>query len=99
MPANPKYLSPSVWSRFAKISAALLGGYLVSAMSHVALGHWVDRGIVAITASFSTYLLWIALMIWAFLARNGWKIWGIYLLLLLLLSLAAYIGKLTTGTA
>ena len=97
MPANPKYLTPSAWQRFAKITAAIFGGYLVSVLCHTALASWLDRPKVIITSSFSSFMLWIVLMIWAFLAKNGWKIWGIYLLLTLLLGVVTYFGK-TNGS-
>ena len=93
MPANPKYLTPSTWQRFAKITAAIFGGYLVSALCHTALASWLDRPKVIITSSFSAFMLWIVLMIWAFLSKNGWRIWGIYLLLALLLGLTTYLGN------
>ena len=97
MPANPKYLTPSAWQRFAKITAALLGGYLVSTLCHTALASWLDRPKVIITSSFSAFMLWIVLMLWAFLSKNGWRIWGIHLLLALLLGGVTYLGK-TNGS-
>ena len=80
MPANPKYLTHSPWQRFAKLSAALLGGYLLSTCLHLALAAWMDPVTVLITSTYSAFLVWIILMLGAFLARNGWKIWGLYLL-------------------
>jgi hypothetical protein len=79
MPANPKYLTKSKGQRFAKITAAILGGYLVSISFHLALASWFDRANIMITMAFSGFILWVALMIVAFLAKNGWKIWLIYL--------------------
>lgn len=84
MPPNPKYLTHSKWQRFAKISAGFLGGFLVTISFHVALGAWFSRPYVVITGYFSIFLLWAGLMILAFLSRNGWKLWGIYLLITLL---------------
>jgi hypothetical protein len=43
--------------------------------------------------AFSGFILWVALMIVAFLAKSGWKIWGIYLLITLLCSLLIYLGQ------
>ena len=80
MPANPKYLASS-FQRFLKITAAILGGYFVSMSFHVAIAAWVDQVPVLITMTYMGYILWVALMIVAFLANNGWKIWGIYLLM------------------
>ncbi|XCF05632.1 hypothetical protein ABI125_13000 [Tamlana crocina] len=93
MPANPKYFS-SPWQRFAKISAGFIGGYLVTITFHMALSFWLNHVNVLITATFTGFILWASLMVIAFLSKNGWKIWGIYLLLSLLFSVIIYIGKM-----
>ncbi|HET8736332.1 MAG TPA: hypothetical protein VFM69_07020 [Pricia sp.] len=80
MPANKKYLTKSPWQRFAKISAAILGSWLVTVLLHLALAGWFDRQTVLITSTYSTFILWAALMILAFLGKNGWKVWLIYFL-------------------
>lgn len=93
MPANPKYLTKSKTQRFAKITAAILGGYFVSVSFHLAIAAWFDRANVIITMAFSSFILWVALMVIAFLAKNGWKIWGIFLVLTLLFSSIVYLGQ------
>lgn len=93
MPANPKYLTQSKTQRFAKITAAILGSYLVSVSFHLALAAWFDTPTIIITMAFSGFILWVALMVVAFLAKNGWKIWGIYLLLTLFFALLLYLGQ------
>ncbi|MDO5970890.1 hypothetical protein Q4Q35_13845 [Flavivirga aquimarina] len=93
MPANPKYLS-SNWQRFAKISAGFLGGYFITITSHMALSYWVNHVNLIITSSFTSFILWVILMIIAFLAKNGWKIWGIYLILSLLFLIIIYFSKI-----
>tara|TARA_R110002049_G_scaffold116110_1_gene268477 strand:+ start:41748 stop:42047 length:300 start_codon:yes stop_codon:yes gene_type:complete len=93
MPANPKYLS-SNWQRFAKISAGFLGGYLVTISLHIALSYWLNHVHVIITETFTGFILWASLMVVAFLAKNGWKIWVIYLLLSALFSIAIYFSKI-----
>lgn len=93
MPANPKYLTQSKWQRFAKITAAILGGYLVSISFHLALASWFIRANMIITMAFSGFILWVSLMVVAFLAKNGWKIWLIYLSLSLLYSILIYLGQ------
>ncbi|MDW7692025.1 hypothetical protein R9C00_15220 [Flammeovirgaceae bacterium SG7u.111] len=79
MPANSKYLTRSKWQRFAKISAGFVGGFLVSASLHIAIAAWFDRTNVIITASFTFFLTWSGLMVLSFLARNGWKLWALYI--------------------
>ncbi len=92
MPANPKYLSSNS-QRFAKITAGFLGGYLVTVTCHIALSFWINHINVIITTTFTGFILWSILMVVAFLAKNGWKIWGIYLLISLLFSFIIYLGK------
>ena len=94
MPANSNYLTTSAWQRFAKISAGILGGYFLSAAIHLALAYWMpDAKIVLITSVFTIYLLWMVFLIVPFLANNGWKVWGAYLLVLLLCGTVIYFGK------
>jgi hypothetical protein len=93
MPANSKYLTPAFWPRFAKITAAILGGYLVSTTFHLALASWFNRPEILMTMAFSGFILWVVLMVVAFLAKSGWKIWGIYILLSLVFSLLIYLGQ------
>lgn len=94
MPANPKYLTKSNWQRFATISAAFLGGYMLTMTFHIALASWLHRPNMIITSTYSGFIVWSVLMILAFLSKNGWKIWGIYLLLTLLFCAATYFGKI-----
>lgn len=93
MPANPKYLTQNKWQRFAKITAAILGGYFVSVTFHLALASWFNRANILMTMAFTGFILWVALMVVAFLAKSGWKIWGIYILLSLVFSLFIYLGQ------
>lgn len=83
MPANTKYLSTPL-QKFLKLTAGLIGGYLVTASLHLFLGLWLPRQDFLITMAFSSFILWASLFVVAFLAKNGWKIWGIYLLISLL---------------
>lgn len=85
MPANKKYLS-SPGQRVLKITAGFIGGYLVMLSFHIMLTFIFPKQHVVMTAAFSGYILWAILLLCAFLAKNGWKVWGIYLLLTLLFS-------------
>lgn len=95
MPANPKYLTASPWQRFVKISAAIPGGYLVTTCLHLALARWFDPVMVLITSTYSTFILWVGLMVLAFLAKDGWKVWVYYLIAAAVLGLLAYAGDNT----
>lgn len=92
MPANPKYLTQSKTERVAKITAAIIGGYLVSITFHLALTTWFDQATIVITMAYSSFTLWVALMVIAFLAKNGWKIWAIYLALTTSSLITLYLG-------
>lgn len=79
MPANKKYLS-SPGQKVLKVSAALLGGYMVTITFHLFLLSFTSPKPVLDSMNFSTWLIWATLMIVAFLSTNGWKIWAWYLL-------------------
>jgi ABC-type Na+ efflux pump permease subunit len=95
MPANKKYLTSSPTQRFAKITAAILGGLIVAVLFHMALASWFNHVAVIITSTFSAFILWAVLMVLAFLGKNGWKIWGIYLAASLLFGVLIYFGQQT----
>ncbi|MGK6352403.1 hypothetical protein [Parapedobacter sp. DT-150] len=92
MPAKTKYLS-SPGQRVLKITAGLLGGYFLAVAIHLALALIPGIGAaLLISGSFSVFFLWVIFIVLAFLARNGWKVWGIYLLLSTVLVMAAHYG-------
>tara|TARA_R100001369_G_scaffold91389_1_gene132564 strand:+ start:702 stop:1004 length:303 start_codon:yes stop_codon:yes gene_type:complete len=94
MPANKKYLTTSSWQRFAKISAGIVGGYIISALLHIALAYWLPNPeIVLITSVYTLYILWVAIIIISFLTKNGWKLWALYLAIIIVLSVLIYFGK------
>jgi len=90
MPTNKKYLTPAPSQRFAKITAAILGGLMVSVMFHMALASWFNHVAVIITSTFTAFILWAVLMVIAFLGKNGWTVWGIYLLISIVLFVLFY---------
>lgn len=94
MPANKKHLTASPWQRLLKVTAAFVGGYMVAMSFHLLLMTFLDKTVLFITMKFSVYILWSVLMVVAFLAKNGWKIWGLYLGLSLLFFLP-YLLNLT----
>ncbi|MBE8722674.1 hypothetical protein [Sphingobacterium pedocola] len=92
MPANTKYLS-SPGQRILKVSAAILGGYLLSGAIHLAAARIPYFGMnLLITGTLTMFLLWAVFMIISFLSKNGWKIWGIYIGFTLLFGLIAFYG-------
>ncbi|MEP6928887.1 MAG: hypothetical protein ABI850_02705, partial [Flavobacterium sp.] len=55
---------------------------------------WFNRVNIIMTMAFTGFILWVALMVIAFLAKSGLKIWGIYLLLTLLFCGIIYLGQI-----
>ena len=94
MPANSKYLTISPWQQFAKISSGILGGYVVTALFHMCLALWLPYSReVLITSIYTHFLVWCTLMIVPFLFKNGWKVWGLYILISALLYILYYYGN------
>ncbi|MEM1327754.1 MAG: hypothetical protein AAGI23_17465 [Bacteroidota bacterium] len=80
MPAKQQYLS-STGQRALKVSAGILGGFLLASALHLVIGALAkDKSIIIMTSAFSTFFVWIFLMIMAFTFKSGWKAWGVYLL-------------------
>lgn len=95
MPANPKYLTQSKSQRIAKISASVLGGFLIASILHLSIALWLtERKNLWATYSFSLFLIWCPLMLIPFLFNNGWKCWRIYGALILVFSIVLSIGLL-----
>lgn len=92
MPANPKYLTTSRSQRFAKISAGIIGGYLIALELHYVLALIVNQEIVLVSMRFTMYLVWVTLMFIPFIFRNGWKCWAWYGATAIILSIITYLG-------
>jgi len=87
MPANKKYLTQSPWLRLSKILAGSFGGYAVMMSLHLFFTAFLPKEDVIITACFTGYILWAFLLLYAFIARNVWKVWGLYMLLTVIFAL------------
>jgi hypothetical protein len=93
MPAKKEYLTTK-GQRALKISAGLIGGYFLSVAFQMMISVLVPyRTEVILTGAFSVFMLWVALMIVAFLARSGWLIWGIYLFSILVCAAVVFFLK------
>ncbi|WP_437920071.1 hypothetical protein [Sphingobacterium sp. LRF_L2] len=84
MPANKKYLTKSPWLRLAKILAGAVGGYAVMLSFHLALTSFLPKKEVIATAFILGYIIWAFLLLWAFIAKNVWRVWLTYILLTVL---------------
>jgi len=94
MPANPKYLNKSPWHQFAKISAGIIGGYIISALFHMCLPLWLPSSKnILISSIFTLFIVWCACLIIPFLFKNGWKAWLLYIILIIILFGMYYLGN------
>lgn len=94
MPANKKYLTYAPWQRFAKISAGIIGGYIISALLHMDLALWLPHHKeILISSIFTTFVVWCALFTFPFLFKNGWKAWLFYLGVIGILYAIFYFGN------
>lgn len=87
MPANKKYLTSSWLQRWLKITAGFFGGYGVMISLFLLLTSVFEKKNVLVTGIALGYILWAILLLFAFLSKSGWKIWLIYLGLILIFSL------------
>lgn len=93
MPANQKYLTHSGWQRFAKLSSGILGGYLIAVLIHMMLALWLPgHKTVLITSAYGIFIVWMVFILLPFLAKNGWKVWLIYIAIIFLLGIAVHYG-------
>lgn len=81
MPANRKYLTKSPWTKLSKILAGTVGGYLVTISFHAALARVFPKDMVIVTSFITGYLLWASLLLVAFLIKQAWKTWALYIVL------------------
>lgn len=81
MPANKKYLTKSPWIRLLKICIGTVGGYLVMLNFHLFLATIFSTKNLVVTSYITGYTLWAFLLLWAFTAKNIWRL-GLYYTLL-----------------
>lgn len=86
MPANKKHLTKSGWTKLSKILAGTVGGYLLTISLHAALTRLFPVDKVMVTSFITGYLLWATLLLVAFLIKQAWKTWVIYVGLIALFS-------------
>ena len=92
MPAKKKYLSGG-WKRFSKVTAAILGSYIVAMSVHVAVIKLaMDDTPWLLTSSYSSFLLWTGLMVLAFFIKKAWHVWGIYAVISSICSILIFTG-------
>jgi hypothetical protein len=61
----------------SRVLAAVLGGYLVSALASVSLTMWLpmDRAEAVVTGMMSSFLVYLVAVLWCFACRNAWQAW------------------------
>ena len=92
MPANKKYLS-TPWQQFAKLTAGLIGGYIISALLCMCLALWLPNPKkVLITSIYLLFIFWTCFLIIPYLFKNGWVSWLVYLIIITVLYIGYYLG-------
>jgi hypothetical protein len=61
----------------ARVLAAVLGGYLVSALASVSLTMWLPmaRAEAVVTGMMSSFLVYLVAVLWCFACRTAWQAW------------------------
>lgn len=81
MPANKKHLS-GFWTRFSKLMAAIPGAYATTMLAHMAIAkHVVNDTPIVLTTAYSSFLIWVGLMVVVYFIKNSWYMWGLLLLI------------------
>jgi hypothetical protein len=84
---------------FSRVLAAVLGGYLVTALASVCLTLWVPmpRAEAVVTGLTSSFVVYLLAVIWCFACRTAWRAWfgviGSSLVLAALCGLAYWVGQ------
>ena len=93
MPAKTKYLS-SPGQRFSKITAGILGGYLLTMAFHMMIGAMLtEKSGLVLTTAYSAFLMWVLLMIVAFISKKAWKVWLGYISGIIICAIMIFIFK------
>ncbi|MBZ9785214.1 DUF3649 domain-containing protein [Pseudomonas sp. REP124] len=76
---------------FSRVLAAVLGGYVITALSSVCLTLWVPmaRAEAVVTGMMSSFLVYLLAVIWCFACRTAWRAWFGLMVPALILAAAA----------
>ncbi|WP_095193848.1 DUF3649 domain-containing protein [Pseudomonas sp. Irchel 3A7] len=75
----------------SRVLAAVLGGYVITALSSVCLTLWVPmaRAEAVVTGMMSSFVVYLLAVIWCFACRTAWRAWLGLIVPSLLLAAAA----------
>jgi len=61
----------------SRVLAAVLGGYLVAALTSVCLSFWLPlaRAEAVVTGMMSSFLAYLVAVLWCFACRSAWQAW------------------------
>lgn len=83
----------------SRVLAAVLGGYIITALSSVCLTLWVPmaRAEAVVTGMMSSFVVYLLALIWCFACRTAWRAWlGLIvpsLLLAVVAGVAYWVGR------
>jgi hypothetical protein len=75
----------------SRVLAAVLGGYVITALASVCLTLWVPmaRAEAVVTGMMSSFVVYLLAVIWCFACRTAWRAWLGLIVPSLLLAAAA----------
>jgi len=86
MPANSKYLTTSPLQRILRISAGVIGGYIITALIHMVSALLLPWHKEVLALSIVIYFpIWAIFLFIPFFRKNGLTTWLYYLIIILLL--------------
>ncbi|MHC8355751.1 DUF3649 domain-containing protein [Pseudomonas sp. LB3P81] len=61
----------------SRVLAAVLGGYIVAALSSVSLSLWLPmaRADAVVTGMMTSFLAYLCAVLWCFACRSAWQAW------------------------
>lgn len=79
----------------SRIVAALLGGYLVAALTSVCISQWVPmpRADAVVTGMMLSFVAYLLVVIWCFACRTAWRAWAGVLLPAAILAAVFGLGR------
>lgn len=93
MPANKRHFGTRM-QRISKTLAGIIGGYLATIALHLVVGViWGSSPSWIQTTTYSAFSLWIAAIVAALLFKKAWKVWVLYLLIIVSCSGLIYLFR------
>ncbi|MEM8969701.1 MAG: hypothetical protein AAGE93_25000 [Bacteroidota bacterium] len=77
MPANKKYLLTSGWAKASKVTAAILGGLILTSILHILPALLWDAELVILCVWFTFPSIWVLVMLFVYWIKSPQRVWGV----------------------